>query len=180
MSEGGPAVPISYTCAVCGETHVGLPDIGFDRPWYWRDELVDDPDSRLTADLCVIEGRDHFIRCVLEVPIAGAGAGVALGWGVWLSQSRANFDLYAESLAQTEPAGRESVGYLSNRLPGYPDTLALVMKAHWRRTARPLLEPQPVAHPLAADWRTGISLERALGFVMPILHPGSDRSRPAP
>jgi len=171
-------VPVRYSCAVCGGTHVGLPDIGFDRPWYWRDELTGDPHSRLTADLCVIEGRDHFIRCVLEVPIIGKGA--ALGWGVWLSQSKANFDLYAATFEEPEPAERETVGYLSNRLPGYPDTLALVMKAHWRRGRRPLLEPKPVEHPLVADWRTGIDIEQAIGFVAPILHPGGDALRPAP
>lgn len=115
---------------------------------------------------------------MLEVPIIGAGA--ALGWGVWLSQSPANFDLYTATLKESDPAERETVGYLSNRLPGYPDTLGLVMKAHWRRIERPRLEPQPVAHPLVADWRDGISLKRAIEFVTPILHMGGDGSRPAP
>ena len=64
---------MSYRCTVCGELHDDLPDVGSDRP----DGLVGHTSRgtlrrvELTADTCVIDDEDYYIRGVIEIPIHG-------------------------------------------------------------------------------------------------------------
>lgn len=167
--RAGPAI-FTFLCPCCGERHEGLPDLTYRAPRYWKDALAaqDPANNWLDSDLCVVEGRHFFIRCVLLVPIRGTEA--RLGWGVWVSQSEANFKDYAESFHDAPE--RATFGYFANRLPDYPDTRSLHTLAHWRRgRQRPLVEIEPSDHPLYRDWRDGITLERAVAFARPFLHP---------
>lgn len=162
----------SFICSCCGERHDGLPDIFYDRPWYWNatEAAADSERNRLGSDLCIVGGEHFFIRCVLFLPIKGTSR--ALGWGVWVSQSKANFDLYAETYDATPE--RATFGYLANRLATYPDTLNLNTQAHWQSNGkRPWVELAPCDHPLYRDWSEGITREQAVAFAERALHPAN-------
>ena len=159
----------SFTCPVCGQRHEGSPSVAFPTPFYWDPEAArrDPANSKLNSDLCVIEERDFFIRCILEVPILGVEQPFC--WGVWLTQGRENFAIYRDTFQN--PPERTTFGYLANRLPGYPDTLNLEAKAHWRSGGlRPWIEIRESDHPLYHDWKYGISWERAIELAKPAFH----------
>lgn len=144
--------------------------MGFRAPVFWNEaEATASPAGNfLNADLCVVGGADYFIRCVLEVPIQKTGA--RLGWGVWVSQSKSNFELYADR-ADACPE-RVTFGYLANRLPAYPDTVNMHTKVHWQQGGkRPIVELEAADHALYFDWADGIPSERAIEFVQKQLHP---------
>jgi hypothetical protein len=58
-----------YKCTTCGEEHDDLPHIGSAAPYQWSDQLAKDPQSLLTEDLCIIKGRDYFVRGVIEIRV---------------------------------------------------------------------------------------------------------------
>lgn len=161
----------TFTCAKCGKRHEGSPSFGFARPYYWTAALDGDESgaSSLSEDLCRIEDRDFFIRCILEVPIHGVEEPFL--WGVWATQSAENFKLYEETFNDTPE--RETFGYFANRLPVYPETLSLRLYVRWRAggKSRPLLEPWECDHPLYRDWRDGISWDRAVEIATAAMHP---------
>lgn len=116
----------------------------------------------------MIEDRDFFIRCLLLLPIRNTDA--KFGFGVWSSLSQENFTRYQkhydEDMADWEPM----FGYLSNRLPDYPDTLSLKLSVQpQKKGKRPELTLEPTEHPLAVDQRDGIALGRILEIVEPYI-----------
>ena len=153
--------------------HEGLPDLAFDAPYYYHTVPEAERAQRctLTSDLCSIDDEDFFIRGCLEVPIAGGDESFA--WGVWMSVSRANYRKYVEHYDDPDQSGLGPfVGWLSVRLPGYPDTLKLVVRAHLNDGGeRPSLELEPTDHPLAVDQREGVPFERLREIVEASLHP---------
>jgi hypothetical protein len=165
---------VRFTCSTCGRVHEGLPDLSFDAPIYYGGVPEGERDARctLSSDLCVIDDQDFFARGVLEVPIKGTED--VFGWGVWVSLSRPNFDRYVE-LFDAEPAAGDGpwFGWLSNRLPGYPETLNLRTHLHLRPSRqRPRIVLEPTDHPLAVHQREGIALEELLEIIGPRLHDG--------
>lgn len=119
--------PTGFTCAICGKYHDGLPlDIAFDAPFYWTQIREAERPNRgeLTADFCAIDDRDFFVRGLIPVPVVESDQ--FFMWGVWTSVSRKNYsrliDLWHDPKIVDEPP---YFGWLSNRLPGYPDTLNL-------------------------------------------------------
>ena len=171
------AEALRFTCGTCGKVHQGLPDYGFETPDHYLPvpEAERSARCRLSSDLCVIDERDHFVRAVLLVPIRGTAE--RFGWGVWSSLSADNFRRY-EALWDAEDVSREGpwVGWLSNRVPFYPDTLALKVAVQPQNDGRrPLLELEPTDHPLARDQCEGITLARAVELAEALMHP--DRSR---
>ena len=161
----------SFVCATCGQAHEGSPSVGYSSPFYWQESYRTDAtgDSRLSGDFCMIERRDYFIRCILEVPIHDVEEPFL--WGVWITQSEQNFRDYMDTFHDTPE--RCTFGYFANRLSGYPDTLSLHTQVHWQAgNSRPKVELKPVDHPLYRDWSEGISWERAVELARPVLHPG--------
>lgn len=159
---------LSFICPDCGRRHEGSPSLSFASPHYWDADAAQlMPQTELTSDLCMIEGRDHFIRCILEIPISEAEEPFV--WGVWVSQSETNFNTYRERFDDTPE--RITFGYLSNRLWGYPDTLNLKTRVHWVSSGqRPWVEPEASDHPLYNDYVHGITWDRAIELVMPAFH----------
>lgn len=93
--------------------------------------------------------------------------------GVWVSQSRANFELYGATFHDNPE--RVTFGWLANRLPSYPDTLSLPTNVHWQPDGdRPKVEILPGHHPLYVDQSRGITMERAIAFAELALHPGTE------
>jgi hypothetical protein len=166
---GATRKSFSFVCATCGGRHEGSPSVGYSAPLYWTQEHRTDTTgaSRLSHDFCMIERRDYFIRCILEVPIHEVEEPFL--WGVWITQSEQNFRDYMDSFDDTPE--RCTFGYFANRLPGYPDTLSLQTQVHWQPGKdRPKVELKPVDHPLYRDWSEGISWDRAAELAGPHFH----------
>ena len=154
-----------YRCATCGELHDELPDIGADKPdpWFGIPENERHRRVKLTPDTCIIDGRDYFIRGVLELPIHDHPH--PFGFGVWVSQKRENFETYVRN-NDTDQIG-PFFGWFCTRIAYYPeDTTVLKSRAHFRTgSLRPLIELEPTDHPLAVDQREGITLGKAWEIV---------------
>jgi hypothetical protein len=167
-----------WTCVVCGTVHEGLPlDWGFDQPWYWNPER-DEAEGFLNSDLCFIksspEGGDRFVRGLIEIPILDGTTDEEeyFGLGVWVSLSERNFRWYVENFeAGAEDQGEPWFGWLSNKVPVYPDTLSLKTDVHLRGEGlRPAIVVQPTDHPLAVDQHGGITLTRARELAAEWMH----------
>lgn len=162
------------TCSNCRETHRGVFDLAVVGPEHWpgdRDAdrepnaAVRDKTHVLTDDFCIIEGRDHFVRCVLYLPIIGA-SGEQFGYGVWSTLSPRNFGIYRDTFdSGDQDAIGPWFGWFSNRLKGYPETLNLKCQVCPRSDReRPIIELEPSDHPLAVEQRDGITLDRLFGI----------------
>lgn len=166
-----------FRCRCCGETHAGWPDWHFAAP---APALAVPPDERdrrveLTADGCVIDGREFYAKGLLGIPIRGAGHG--LTWGVWVSLGEADFREYARLFDdRARVPGRSFLGWLSNAVPGFESEEPLAARLHVRAyPSRPWVELAPTAHPLAVAQRDGIAREDAVARVEQLLHP-TDRA----
>jgi hypothetical protein len=161
MAEG-------WTCSVCGAIHEGIPlDWGFGEPAYWDDER-DGANGFLNADVCVVPSTDgttdYFVRGVIEIPIVDGGTeDESFGIGAWVSLSERNFTWYIDNPDADERAqGQPWFGWLSNRIPVYPETLGLKTNVYLRgKEWRPHIRLQPTEHPLALDQQRGITIVQA-------------------
>lgn len=155
---------MQFTCSICGQAHSEeLPDVGSAAPFQWADELASDPASLLTDDLCIIEGRDFFVRGVIEIPVHDYDQ--KFGWGVWVSHKKENFEAYRERF-DTADIG-PFFGWLCTVIDYYPEsTLELKTMAHYRGEGlRPRIVPEESEHPLFIQQRDGISLSKAWEIV---------------
>jgi len=146
--------------------------MGFDEPIYVAQMPEDERAKRvfLTTDFCVVDDTSFFVRGVLVLPVIGIEE--SFGWGVWSSLSQANFTRYQQHYGDDVSDWQPMFGWLSNRLPDYPDTVNLAVSMQTStRGQRPLLTLKPGDHPLARDQAAGISLERVLAIVGPFIHP---------
>jgi hypothetical protein len=168
----------TFRCATCAELH-DLAELSFgaDAPEQWN--LLSEAEreaSELTPDQCVLEtteGTHRFIRCCLEVPIFGTAR--AFTWGVWCSLSEASF---VEMARDWEAPERVRLGpyfgWLSTRIPGYPETMFLKASVRQREVGlRPLVELAGVDHPLVHHQRAGIQASDLERMVASLLHDGA-------
>ena len=163
-------MPYRFKCSKCDDWHEGFPDVGFDRPLYAAEVPEDERAARvfLNSDFCVVDNEHFFIRCVLLLPVRGLDE--TFGWGVWSTLSEKNFVRYQEAHLQDISDWDPMFGYLSNRLPDYPDTLSLKLSVQTRTAdLRPTVTLEPTDHPLAIEQRDGIALEDVLRIVQPFL-----------
>lgn len=159
-----------WSCVACGETHQGLIDLVCGKPAQWPGGEDKAPNSALdlsgnflSEDFCVLEGQHFFVRAVLELPIRGSGR-QRLGFGVWTTLSRENFERYIETF---DSGDQDELGpwfgWFSDRLEGYPDTLNLKCQVHPASgRQRPRLTLEPTSHPLAVEQQSGITFDRLL------------------
>ena len=157
---------MGFHCDACGKDHEGLPDLGMFAP----DPYLDVPESErpdrtfFTEDRCTVRDEDgvehYFVRGVLYIPIHEQDD--PFGLGLWVSQSRANYERFVRR-EEMEP----TFGWIVNRIRHYPeDTFLLKAAVHWTGgNVRPTIEFEPSEHPLAIEQRTGISLARAWQIV---------------
>jgi hypothetical protein len=156
---------VEWRCARCGEVHGELPlNWAYDAPVYWKGLTEEQrAEGELTEDLCWFtdeDGPHFFVRGVLELPVHGADE--PFGYGVWASLSEANMtrtiELWDDPRRVEEPP---YFGWLSNSIPGYPETLNLKTSVVSRELdLRPAIVLEPTDHPLAVEQREGITLER--------------------
>lgn len=167
---------LTFHCTGCGEEH-DLADLSLyaDAPAQWRAlSGAERADSVLGDETCLIrtkeEGISHFMRAVLEVPIAGKEA--TFSWGVWVSLSEKSFK---EVMAHWEDPARADLGpyfgWLCTEVPGYPKTMFLKTSVRQREVGvRPLVILEPTEHPLAVHQRQGIPQEELQRIVTEELH----------
>jgi hypothetical protein len=160
----------SWDCISCGQTHVGLFDLGCARPDFWRDSeqplsnsAISGSTHCLTEDFCIVDNEHHFVRCLLRLPLVGS-PGEYFGFGVWSTLAPKNFDKYVSTFDSGDQDGLGPwFGWFSNRLKGYPDTLNLKCHVHPQPgRQRPWLELEATEHPLARESLRGITYERLL------------------
>ena len=156
---------VSFVCPVCGQRHDELPHISTDFPEPYFTIPEDQHDKRVmwTPDLCIIDGEEHFIRGIVEIPIDDYPQ--PLGFNAWISQSREDFTAYARDFTATD-IGPFS-GYFATRLACYSrPTLFIAATVHFRGGGmRPKIIINHADHPLAVDQRTGITLSMACQMV---------------
>lgn len=156
---------MSFRCATCSEVHEGLPDLGFGKPDPWFDvpEHERELRTKCTSDTCVIDGTQFFIRGVLYLPVLGSTE--SFGLGMWVSQSRDNFERYV--VESDESSLPPTFGWLSTQLSFYDvSTFALKTMVHFNGAKRrPTIELERTNHPFSVDQRGGITAERAWEIV---------------
>ena len=163
----------AWACGSCGKIHRGLPAIAFEAPAHYYSVPGEERSARvlLTPDSCVVDSSAFYVRTVLHVPVHGCRE--TLEWGVWSSLSEANFQRYLNAFDDLDQSRLGPMpSWFASILPGYPSTLNLRSRILPRdKRQRPSVEFDPAQdHPLVADIRDGIALERAIEFVEPVLH----------
>jgi hypothetical protein len=172
-----------FSCATCGEYHVGMPSFG----WDWPIQYLTVPEAEratrveLGPDYCVIDERWFFVRGCLEIPVIGHEE--PLSWGAWVSLSRDDFLRYGELHDDvTREAGARFVGWLCSQIPSYPDPGAEPLKAALRVRpwpTRPFIELEPTDYPLALEQRHGITRDRVREIAERVMHPGRPGEEPS-
>ena len=156
--------PTTFQCSCCGHTLDGPPlSWHLNAPDAWTGLSALDRrfgGNTIDSDLCIIHQKDYFIHGLIEIPVLDGEGPFA--WGVWVSLSKDNFnrscDLWDDPARVNEPA---YFGWLSNSLPGYPETLNLKTAVHNRAVGmRPYIELEPTEHPLALEQANGITTAR--------------------
>jgi hypothetical protein len=166
----------AFTCACCGKVHEGSPSFAFNAPWHYS--TLSDEQKRsmgmLDSDLCTInhaEGTDYFIRAILEIPIHSVEEPFI--WGVWVSLSEKSYSRYVDTY-DNPIEGDGFFGWLCNRLPCYPDTLALAANVHvqmgGKRPTVRLHRGNSNEHPLVRDQHQGIGVKRAQEIAEQAMH----------
>ena len=153
----------AWTCRCCGRQFNTLPlDFTCKAPdhWFQIPESERQHRGKLDSDVCVIDGKDIFVRGCLEIPIVGQDD--CFMWGVWVSVTKASFarilELWDAPIIEKEPP---KFGWLCNNISLYPTTLNLKTHLHLRGDgSRPSIELEPTDHPLAIEQRQGISIRR--------------------
>jgi hypothetical protein len=124
----------AWTCHCCGKQYSSLPlDYAFNAPYYWTELSALEQQSKgvLNSDFCSIrhaDQSDHFVRGCLAVPLLGRPE--QLVFGVWVSLSESSLRRALELWDNDpEPDEPPRFGWLSNRFPGYAETLEAALPA---------------------------------------------------
>jgi hypothetical protein len=170
-------------CTKCDELH-DLSDmhVGYDRPDAWYAVRPDDREARweIDADFAVLDEKWFFIRGLVFIPVHGEARPYA--WGVWAAVDEADYRRY-EAVFR-DPDGHLQpafTGRIANQIPGYPQTLGLAVTIRLGEgSERPSFTVDDAGHPLAAEQRGGVFVERVLEMVSPALHGDLPDPRGAP
>ncbi len=162
----------AFVCRACGQKHGGVFSLNLEKPFHWQGgERQDgrspdiDPRNYLLEDFCVIDNRQFFIRCVLDLPILGSG-GKIFSFSTWVALSAQDFDRYGDSFDSPDQSSIGTLaGTLANRLGSFPETLGLACAVRPQKgNLRPLLFIDADEHPLSRAQKNGITFEQLLDF----------------
>jgi hypothetical protein len=162
-----------WRCRCCGDWHDDLPfHYGAAAPaaWYELPEAERAARTELTSDVCLIDGTAGFLVGNLEIAVRGEAD--HFSWDVWVELPLADLarahELWYTPGREAEPPYR---GRLATALPGYPDTRGLAVRVQTREVGRrPRVELEPCDHPLAAEQRDGITLDRVQEIAETVEH----------
>lgn len=158
---------MSFTCTVCGETHLGeTRDIRMDlpEPIFLLDEEERGRRAYVEDDFALLHGEKgdrYFVRALLELRIDGEDG--YFGYGAWVEVSEA--DVAAIGELWNEESGEKASpfpGLLANELSPYAFTEGLPVRIRLRDVELlPLVELDDSDHELVRAQRNGISSHRA-------------------
>lgn len=116
--------------------------IGCEHPDEYQASEEKNKGDRLSADLCLINGKTpkHFIRGLLEIPLLLDGADdspVVLTWSLWVAVSPSDFERVVAGWSRPEVLIVS--GTLANNLPTYKDTAGTPATLTTRGSLRPLV-----------------------------------------
>ena len=128
--------------------------------WFALSEAERATRAKLSADVCVIDGKEFYIRGCIEIPVAGCSD--VFVWGVWVSVSEESFRYIYEHwdapIGDDEPP---RFGWLCNWIRGYPEPQEVGSEVFLRSgNLRPRIVLEPTDYPLSVEQREGITLER--------------------
>ena len=161
-----------FRCSVCGALHalsmkysVAVPQAAIDLPKEQLDERL-----VISADQCVIDGKDFYLRGRILVPVIGADEPFV--WGVWAEVGPKDFlrtnEQWTMQGRETEP---EFPGWLNTKLPLFGDTINLEVTVQTQAVGRrPQFTIVDVSHPLGLDQKNGIALQRVHSIADEIFH----------
>ena len=171
----GSELATGFDCEVCEKHHDVLPlSYSVKAPAAmlaipqeeWNERVV------MTADQCVIDGRDFYLRGRIAVPVIGLDEPFI--WGVWAEVGPKDF-MRMNELWNTPGREQEAAfhGYLNNQIYLFGDTINLRV---WVETQvvgrRPHFAVVDEVHPLAIEQRDGITMGRVVEIAEMILHAG--------
>ncbi len=157
---------MSYSCAVCGETHAGeTRDIrlALPGPIFVLDEAERDGRAWVGDDSAVLqaaEGERFFVRALLELPIEDDDG--YFGYGTWIEVGREEFEALG-SLWNDDEGWRSDPfpGTLANELSPFAATEGLPVRIQLRDVQLlPLVELEDADHDLVEAQQHGISVHR--------------------
>ncbi len=159
---------LRYRCPDCRDIHDGLPDLCFALPdaIFELDEATRASRALISSDLCVLDDRQYFMRCVLEVAITGQSD--LFAYGLWAEVSARDFTRYAIYYNTEAPAQLSTFeGCIANHLPLTDETLGLACLVHLSNEegTRPAIAVTASTHALHVEQEDGIGLDRALALV---------------
>ncbi len=130
------------------------------RNWFGLPEAERETRAKLSDDLCMIDGSEHYVRGCLEIPVLDSPE--LFVWGVWASISETSrrriLELWEAAVVDDEPP---RFGWLSTWLTSYPEPIGVRCHIHIRAGhLRPRIELEATDYPLAIEQRTGITLGR--------------------
>jgi hypothetical protein len=160
-------------CPKCGEEHdLWESEVGFELPdkVFALSQADRQQRAKATSDLCVLDGREHFIRVVLLVPVRGEGR--AFGWGVWAKVSPEAYAHYRQSWNDPEQGSAPPFpGELANALPACGAEVGLPVQVQLQSPKdRPTVTVADPGHPLARAQQSGVYPERVLEWISEYLH----------
>ena len=162
---------MGYTCTICGRFHTDeMRDVraGLPEPIFLlsADEraarAVIDP----AGDFATLDGAQHFVRALIEVPIPSEDD--VFGWGVWVRLTAADVQDVSARWVDEDSVGHSYAGTLATDLPAYGETIGLPGALTLRAVDElPAFEVRAPTHPLAFEQRDGITVERARELAEP-------------
>ncbi|HEV7240748.1 MAG TPA: DUF2199 domain-containing protein [Thermoanaerobaculia bacterium] len=153
----------SFICGTCAREHPGLPtDYAFGLPdeVYSLAYLDRYRRSRSNADLCTLDDERFFVRGVLPIPFVGSHEEFV--WGLWVEVTKDQHDLYLAGYYDDLSDNPRFTARLANQIPGYDETLDLVVDVQFRSgNDRPTFYlSEAISNVLAREQRGGITRER--------------------
>jgi hypothetical protein len=134
--------------------------------------------AKANDDLCRIddpsgEPSRHFVRAVL--PIQVEDREVPFRWGLWVELSREAFSVVVSRWRDPEQHQQPPFECtIANHIPSFPETLGLpgLLQLIGPTTRPSILFASELDHPLAVDFRSGVSEQRALEWSHLLTRPG--------
>jgi hypothetical protein len=130
------------------------------RNWFGLPEAERATRAKLSEDLCTIDGREHYVRGCLEIPVIGSPEPFV--WGVWASVSEASLKRILELWNAPDVEGEPPrFGWFSTWLQGYPEPVEIKCQIHLRAgNLRPRFVLEATEYPLAVEQRNGMTIDR--------------------